>query len=170
MENIDFNNKWVLYSHEINDTDYTLESYTKHFETNNYKDFVDKMNNICNDKMNMELNNIWSNKIFFFMRENITPRYEDEKNVNGSYWGYRINKNYSYTTLFSLCIQLMGECLFEDMNVMSNVNGISISPKNNTTTIRIWFSHYYEMSNIIKLQNITPNIDPNKYKLGINKY
>lgn len=169
MENINFNDTWVLWSHEITENDYSLQSYTKHFETNNYKDFINKMNLICNDKDNIELNSVWMKKIWFFMRKDITPRYEDIKNTNGSYWSYRVNKNYSYTTLFSLCIQLMGECLFQEIGIIQNVNGVSISPKNNTTTVKIWFSEYYEPSNSIRLQYVIPNIDPNKHKVGINK-
>lgn len=169
MENINFNDSWVLWSHEILENDYSLQSYTKHFETNNYKDFINKMNTICYEKENIELNSVWMKKIWFFMRNDITPRYEDIKNNNGSYWSYRVNKNYSYITLFSLCIQLMGECLFQEIGIMQNVNGVSISPKNNTTTVKIWFSEFYEPNNSIKLQHIIPNIDPNKYKVGINK-
>jgi len=169
MENINFNNTWVLWSHESIDIYENKQANMDLFETNNYKDFINKMNIICNDKENIELNSVWMTKIWFFMRKDITPRYEDIKNINGSYWSYRVNKNYSYTTLFSLCIQLMGECLFQEITIMENVNGVSISPKNNTTTVKIWFSEYYEPSNSIKLQYVIPNIDPNKHKVGINK-
>jgi hypothetical protein len=164
MNKIVFNSSWTLYTHEIQDTDYSLESYKKLFTTKNYKEYVEYMNEINEEE--------WSRKLYFFMRDDITPRYEDCNNVDGCYWAYRINKNYSYTTWFALNLLLMGECLFDDIHLMSNVNGISLSPKNNTTTIRIWFK-----KNDILLNNETnnhkfsytiPNIDITKYKFGLN--
>lgn len=166
MNKIIFNNSWTLYTHEINDNNYTLEGYKKLFTTNNYKEFIEYMNEINEEE--------WSRKLYFFMRENITPRYEDVENLNGCYWAYRINKNYSYTTWFALNLLLMGECLFNDTELMSNVNGISLSPKNNTTTIRIWFKKYIEITNNelndknYKFSYTIPNIDITKYKIGYN--
>jgi len=156
MEKIVFNNHWTLYSHEINESDYSLDSYNKILQTNNFKEFNDRMNNIKEDE--------WTKKLYFFMRENITPRYEDLHNIYGSYWSYRINKTYSYTTWYSLCLQLLGECLFKDIGSMLNVNGISLSPKNNTTTIRIWFKNHQDT--ITKFEYPIPNIDITKYKIG----
>lgn len=156
MDKVTFNNTWTMYSHEIDENDYSLESYHKICKTKYFKEFVDVMNGIKEDE--------WTKKLFFFMREDITPRYEDINNVDGSFWSYRINKTYSFTTWYSLCLQLFGECLFKDMNIMSNVNGISLSPKNNTTTIRIWFKNH--QNNIQKFEYSIPNIDTTKYKIG----
>lgn len=155
-ENITFNQSWVLWSHESCDEDYSLKSYKICWETSDIQDFLQKMEQLTEEA--------WSQKMYFFMRKGITPRYEDPKNLNGSSWSFRVNKNYCYTSWFSLCIQCLGECLFELWNEMKNVNGISLSPKNNTTTIRIWLSSksMSPQNQQLKLQYAVPNIDPNK--------
>jgi hypothetical protein len=155
--NIVFNNFWVLWSHDINDEDYSLKSYTIVWQTNNMKDFLEKINLFTEEE--------WSAKMFFFMRKGITPRYEDVRNVKGGSWSFRVNKNYCYTSWISLCIQCMGECLIERWNEMRLINGISLSPKNNTTTVRIWTS---ENQNQLKLQYQIPNIDQNKAMFRCN--
>lgn len=150
-KNLYFHNYWVLWSHEISDEDYSIQSYRIVWETNNMVDFLNKINAYSEDE--------WSTKMFFFMRRGITPRYEDPKNVRGGSWSFRVNKNYCYTSWVSLCLQCMGECLIESWDEMKRINGISLSPKNNTTTVRIW----NEVSACaLNLQHQVPNIDQNK--------
>lgn len=151
MSNLFFHNYWVLWSHEINDLDYSLKSYHILWETNNMLDFLRHINRFAEDE--------WSARMFFFMRKGITPRYEDPKNMRGGSWSFRVNKNYSYTSWISLCIQCMGECLVEKWAEMQRINGISLSPKNNTTTVRIWNE---ESNHILNLQYQIPNIDQHK--------
>lgn len=146
--NLIFNNTWVLWSHEINDLDYSLRSYKVCWETNNMNTFLENMDKIVEED--------WSKKMYFFMRKGITPRYEDQKNTKGGSWSFRVNKNFCYTSWFSLCLQCMGECLIENLSDMKQINGISLSPKNNTTTIRIWNSINNDK---LKLQYQIPNID-----------
>lgn len=150
-DNIIFNSYWVLWSHEINDEDYSLKSYRIIWDTNNMLDFLEKVARFTEDD--------WSSKMFFFMRKGITPRYEDPKNNKGGSWSFRVNKNYCYTSWFSLCLQCMGECLLDSWDDMKSINGISLSPKNNTTTVRIWTS---QPNSNIRMQYPVPNIDQNK--------
>jgi hypothetical protein len=103
----------VLWSHEINDLDYSLKSYHILWETNNMLDFLRHINRFAEDE--------WSARMFFFMR--------------------------------------MGECLVEKWAEMKRINGISLSPKNNTTTVRIWNE---ENNHILNLQYQIPNIDQHK--------
>ena len=151
LQNLFFNNFWVLWSHEIHDDDYSLGSYRILWEANNMLDFLLHTNRFAEDD--------WSTKMFFFMRKGITPRYEDVKNIRGGSWSFRVNKNYSYTSWISLCLQCMGECLIESWNEMRKINGISLSPKNNTTTVRIWSE---ENNHVLNLQYQIPNIDQHK--------
>jgi hypothetical protein len=151
MENLPFNNIWVLWSHEINDTDYSIHSYKIIWEAKNMKDFLDNINKYCEED--------WCSKMYFLMRKGISPRYEDSKNINGGSWSFRVNKNYCYTAWISLSIQCMGECLLENWDEMRKINGISLSPKNNTTTVRIWS---LDKNPNLRLQYPIPNIDQMK--------
>lgn len=155
LDNIYFHDTWVLWSHETNDNDYSISSYSVLWEIDNMNDFLRNMDLFKEDT--------WCQKMYFFMRKGVSPRYEDPKNVKGGSWSYRVNKNYCYTSWFSLCLQCMGECLFENLDVMQNINGVSLSPKNNTTTIRIWTSLSNESYlNTIDFKYQIPNIEQTK--------
>ena len=45
--------------------------------------------------------------MFFLMKENIKPIYEDKKNINGGYWSMRITKKDSDILLEKICILFM---------------------------------------------------------------
>jgi hypothetical protein len=146
-----FNDTWVLWSHEITDEDYSMKSYKKCFEVQNMKDFIREFTQYKEEQ--------WIQKMYFFMRKRALPRLEDPSNVHGGSWSFRVNKNYCYTSWFSLCLQLVGECLVEDATKMKRMNGVSISPKNNTSTIRVWCA---TSDSDLKFKYVIPNIEMSK--------
>mgnify|MGYP003351864353 CR=1 FL=1 len=52
-------------------------------EINTVEDFIGLFNNF----------NSFIKGMFFFMRKDIFPQWEDENNINGGYWSYKIGKN-----------------------------------------------------------------------------
>ena len=74
MNNYNLNTKWYLWFHSLNNTSWNKNSYKKLIQLSNLYDLK-----IVNDIL---LKNHLQNGIFFIMRENIFPRWEDEKNKN----------------------------------------------------------------------------------------
>ena len=77
-------NTWVLWFHDPCDTEWGLESYQNIFEFDTIEHFWNLFNNL--DK------NLITQGMFFIMKKNIVPLWEDEKNENGGCWSYRIQK------------------------------------------------------------------------------
>lgn len=150
-KNLVFSSEWVMWMHGMHDEDYSLASYKVLWSARDLQTFIAHMDRVREDE--------WAANMYFFMREGVTPRWEDPRNKRGGSWSFRVNKNFCYTTWFSMCLQSMGECLFKDLAEMKNVNGLSLSPKNNTTTIRVWCA---EPHHVLNLQNPIPNVDASK--------
>jgi hypothetical protein len=79
-ENFNLKYTWVLWFHKVNDSNWSIDSYSKVFEINTYKDLLFILK---------ELDNI-SSGMFFLMKKGIVPIFEDENNVNGGYWSVRV--------------------------------------------------------------------------------
>ena len=135
MENIDnfeLKNKWVLWYHPTDNNDWSMESYKKVFEMKTYYDLLYIMKN---------LNNI-SSGMFFVMRDNIKPIYEDSQNMSGGYWSIRLMKRDSYDYFKKIVYYILMENLMKKDEQTSKINGLSISPKINNCIFKIWNSDY----------------------------
>ncbi len=165
---IQLSEKWIIWYHHVSDTNWLEESYTKLFEIETLEDFW-KINNTIRT---------YTSGMFFVMRENIFPRWEDINNIDGGYWTFRISKkdlDQIWTTLFAT---LVGNTLTKKIENMDMINGISISPKINNCIIKVWNNDYNK--NDIELLNdqITGLVlgeafyrkhqDQNDIKLSIN--
>ena len=114
----------VWYHHILND--WTLSGYKKIYTINTIKDFWDIYNNI---NLIEELNNLH----LYFMRDNVTPIWEDNNNKNGGAWSILVNSDHAFELWEKLSVDLVSETIFNN-----NINGISINQKNNIFIIKIW--------------------------------
>ena len=73
---------WVLWFHNVNDSNWEQDSYEKLCEVQSIKDFWELFNTISNINAGM----------FFLMKEDIFPRWEDINNIDGGFWSFRIMK------------------------------------------------------------------------------
>ena len=119
--------KWVLWYHPVDETGWTKDTYQKISEIENLVDFFKIYNNFQSFNKGM----------FFLMRDRIFPQWEDECNIEGGYWSFKIPKQVSDKAWFDLSATCLGESLTKDKNDMYNINGISYSPKINNTIIKI---------------------------------
>jgi hypothetical protein len=135
IKNFDLKNKWVLWFHKVNDNNWSIDSYSKVLEINTYYDVLFILK---------ELENITAG-MFFLMKENIIPIFEDKHNINGGYWSIRITKKDAYEywekILYYLCI----DQLSTSEEYEKKINGMSISPKINNCIFKIWNSDYKGM-------------------------
>jgi hypothetical protein len=136
IENYELKYNWVLWFHKVNDSNWTLSSYSKVFEIKTYFDvlFIIK-----------EIENI-SSGMFFLMKEGINPIYEDTHNINGGYWSMRISKKESFDFWQKMIFYMCLDKLTINETYEEKINGISISPKINNCIFKIWNSDFKGMN------------------------
>ncbi len=125
--NIPLGCEYVLWVHSIQNNDWSLAGYQRLCTIRNISDFWRLFNNIS--KLNFKNNN------FFLMKHMVNPIWEDESNRNGGICSLRIEMDYALKVYELLCIFLMCEKLVGDID---DINGISITPKNNWAILKIW--------------------------------
>ena len=109
-----------------NDTkdDWSLDSYIKIGDFQDIVTFWTYYNNI----------NWISDNLFFLMKEDIRPLWEDSHNENGGCWCYKVKRTQAMEIWNEISMVLIGN----NCDDIDNINGISISPKMNYSTIKVW--------------------------------
>jgi hypothetical protein len=129
IDNVYLNDSWSLYFHDPYDIEWDNKSYkligqisTVDAYVNFFKAFKD----------------LFKKGMFFIMRLDIMPRYEDELNIKGGCFSFKILPEDFEKKLFELCANIIGENIGSTNEITNNINGISISPKKFYYIARIW--------------------------------
>ena len=130
--------KWVLWFHDPKNQDWSLESYKKLWTINSIQDYW-LLHKIFDEKKVQE-------GMFFLMKENVVPLWEDKQNVNGGCWSYKINKRDIYSSWIELSMALVNQKIMKDES-NNNISGISISPRKSFNILKIWNSDSEKASN-----------------------
>ena len=133
--------KWILWNHKLDDNSWSNDSYNNMYEINNLFDYK-----ILED--NITLQNL-QNTMFFLMRDNIFPTWEDPLNKNGCGASFKVPSAKIYVIWNKLTSYLICENIQKDIKYWDNINGISISPKKEFNIIKIWFKN-----NVIDMKSI----------------
>ena len=138
-------NSWTLYFHEVNNDDWSLESYHNIVKINNLEEYFKLINTIPNITAGM----------FFLMKDDIKPMYEDINNKNGiclSIKASKINSNKIWKELVALII---GNNIVKNKDHIPYINGVSVSPKKFYGIIKIWIKN----KKIANVSNFNLNIN-----------
>jgi hypothetical protein len=127
-------NKWVLWCHYPDDKEWT--------NINNYKEiclfeYIEDVIIIMNSIPEILLVSCY----FFLMKEKIKPIREEEINRYGGTFSYRISNKNAFHSWKELSYVLLGNTISSNNNFMTNINGISISPKKNFCELKIWMKN-----------------------------
>ncbi len=76
------NSKWSLYYHDPENPDWSNQSYIKVCDFNSIEMFW-KIHSVLP-------HNLFHLGMFFLMRDDIFPTWEDPQNINGACWSYKI--------------------------------------------------------------------------------
>jgi len=148
MSNLIFDSAYTLWYHSITEKSWTKDSYI-----NLCQDFTE--NNVnCSHKLGAiynKLNNNFNAGMFFLMKNEILPLWEDPSNINGGYWSLKIPKKKSADIWIKLSAVFAGNTLFKNEQDMKNTTGISISPKISNCVIKIWLSKKNKVEAFSKL-------------------
>ena len=126
--NTNFTQPWILwYHHERNN--WSINGYRKILELTNVQDFWKLFNNW--DKIGGV-----NNKHYFLMRKDINPIWEDENNIKGGCWSFKISESESKDLWEDLSKYLVTENITTKPD---DITGISICLKKNSfSVIKIW--------------------------------
>ena len=138
---------WILWSHKLDNTSWDNKSYKKIFEINNLYDYK-----LINDIIT--INNL-QNSMFFLMRKNIFPTWEDPDNRDGSSGSFKILSLDIKNIWSKLLLDIISENIHKDKKKYDLINGISISPKKEFNIIKIWFKE--DIKNINNIINLYSN-------------
>ena len=138
MNDYTLNNKWVLWFHSLKNPNWDNKSYIKVIEIKTLLDFK-----LLYDVLRI---NHLQNGMFFLMRGEIFPTWEDPKNRMGGCVSFKYDKNILNEFLRIILLCVTGNLSTEDN--LNEINGISISPKKEFNIIKIWFSESIEYKNI----------------------
>jgi len=148
MTNINFDSKYTLWYHSITEKSWAKDSYI-----NLCQDFTEK-NVDSSDKLGAvygKLNNNFNAGMFFLMKNDILPLWEDPVNINGGYWSLKIPKKKSSEIWVKLSAVFVGNQLFNNEQDVKNTTGISISPKISNCVIKIWLSRRNKVESFNKM-------------------
>lgn len=126
------NNNWDLWFHSITDNKWGKSSYKKIFTIDSLFDYKYILDNFEQDH--------YQNGMFFCMKENIFPNWEDPDNRNGGCLSFKIPSTEIIKEWRDLLLTVISENLVSLEN-SDEINGISISPKKEFNIIKIWFKN-----------------------------
>ena len=117
----------MLYYHDPEDTRWSIDSYTVIGTCSTVEEFWDVYNQLPQHSFYLGM--------FFLMRGDILPTWEDSQNRRGGCWSYKISTAEVFPLWVDLSVYLVSETITRDPFL---INGISISPKKGFCIVKIW--------------------------------
>ena len=130
MNNYQLNTNWCLWYHSINDTNWKKNSYKNLYTIQNLYDLKGINNTI--DKIHLQ------NSMFFIMKENIFPTWEDPDNREGCCISFKISGSVLKEQWDFIMNQVIIEDILKDKTKNDYLNGISIAPKKEFNIVKLW--------------------------------
>ena len=131
MDQYNLNNKWSFWYHSINDNQWTNNSYKILLTIQNLFDY-----NFIIDNFKQ---NHYQNGMFFCMKNDIFPNWEDPNNRLGGCLSFKIYSKNLVKEWNILLLKCINEKIMKNNN--NNINGISISPKKEFNIVKLWFKN-----------------------------
>lgn len=126
MNEYNLKNKWVLWYHSLKNKSWDNKSYIKVIEIKSLYDYK-LLEEI------MRINHL-QNGMFFLMKNDIFPTWEDPKNRMGGCISFKYDNN-----ILNEWLKILLVCITEDLSEYDNeINGLSISPKKEFNIFKVW--------------------------------
>lgn len=131
MEEYNLSNTFKVWKHIVKNN-WSINGYKCIYTFNNGVQFWQLYNNW--NKLGTILD-----KPLFLMKENVQPIWEDENNINGGCWSFKIFNSQAEELWEELSTLFVTNNLLNDTNIDDEILGLSISiKKNNYIVIKIW--------------------------------
>jgi hypothetical protein len=121
---------WTLWYHSITDSSWTKSSYKELYR-------VDTLYSLCLMQETLRKHHL-QNGMFFLMREDIFPTWEDPDNREGCCVSYKVSGDVLQEQWDFIVRQVVGEDIPHDESLVEQVTGISIAPKKEFNVVKIW--------------------------------
>ena len=143
-----FETEWKVFFHDFMDSNWNRDSYEQLAVINSIQDFWTVFGVIQE----------WlSHGMFFFMRNNVFPKWDDNENKSMSYLSMKILKTKTTEFVEHMLVLMLSNTLMKDKSNACLINGLSISPKKNFCICKVWIDSIDDGLKDIELFNI-PNI------------
>ena len=151
----DLQTDWVIWYHSITDNNWNKNSYKKVYTIQNLYDYQYLFEVFQQDH--------YQNGMFFCMKEDIFPNWEDPDNRNGGCLSFKVPSIKIIDEWNELLLKCINETILTDNN--DEINGISISPKKEFNIIKIWFKN-----SDFKYEKVFPLKEDSSIKLDNSLY
>ena len=137
------NSTWSLWFHSVTDTSWNKSSYkelysvSKLYELKTIHDVIQKHH--------------LQNGMFFMMRDDIFPTWEDPDNREGCCVSFKVGSDVLKEQWTMIVNQVLGEDILQDKEQTIEINGLSVAPKKEFNIIKLWLrNNYTEYPEILK--------------------
>ena len=153
-------NEWNLWYHSIQSDDWSRKSYQKLISLKSLFDYQ-----LILDTFQQ---NHYQNGMYFCMKKNVFPTWEDPLNREGSCLSFKIPSKKLIEDWNHLLFHCLNETFLSQTN--TEINGISISPKKEFNIIKIWFASdkEKEYKEWFQINNGSYSLDKSIYKKHIS--
>ena len=153
MNEYKLNNKWTLWYHSLKNKNWDNNSYVKVVEIKSLLDYQ-----LLKDVMRI---NHLQNGMFFLMKGDIFPTWEDPKNRMGGCISFKYDNN-----ILNEWLKILLLCINEELSDYNKeINGLSIAPKKEFNILKLWIKDdSKEYKTLIKEYNPFMKLDKCIYK------
>ena len=124
------NTNWVLWYHSINDKSWTKSSYKRVYTINNLYELYGLHDVV--KKFHLQ------NGMFFLMREDVFPTWEDPDNREGCCVSYKVPGRVLQEEWTNIVNRVVSEDILVSKESWNLVNGLSIAPKKEFNIVKVW--------------------------------
>jgi translation initiation factor 4E len=128
----DLKHKWSIWAHLPHDTDWSINSYKKIYTASNVEELIAITETLPDVLI--------KNCMLFMMKDGVNPMWEDPSNRNGGCFSYKISNKVVCDVWKQLSYVTAGGTISNQSSFVTNVTGITISPKKNFCIVKIWMS------------------------------
>lgn len=128
METTKLQYSWILWYHDPDSKDYSLESYVKIADMSTPQQFWSVIDSISKEA--------WESGMFFFMRRGFKPLWDVPENEAGGAWSKKVEVG----TIHQTFIDMMVYCITNELLVQrkETLVGITVSPKGPFSILKVW--------------------------------
>lgn len=119
---------WILWYHDPNNSDYSLESYIRIMEIKTPEDLWSIIEAISQEA--------WNSGMFFFMKEGYRPLWDAPENDKGGAWSKKVDASETHNVFVDCMVHCLANSFLKSQN--DSVAGVTLSPKGNFHIIKIW--------------------------------